>query len=360
MILLLRGNDELARKRRIQALKDEADGGSGMLLTNLVEIDGRDAKAEDITGPAMTPPFLAPLRLVIVERFLDRWEGREQRVDESGEPIQPRGLGQFEPLFAVLNAGIPPTTALVLTGAGSGANAMVTRLKKDTPGVTEEVHDEPRKDDLIRFIRDEAAARGVRFRGSRAVDEHWDSDEWMRRPQSDPVALLAGISNGNTLAIVNELDKLALYSMGRDVTVDDVYTLCSGDREVTTFNLLDSIQDGKPGDALHYLARLREKDDVDQYVLTMLTTRFRQTAVMAELLEAGAPDTEVARAMGNAGKYEGLREMGKRRARAIGSSGARAALQAIVETDYRLKKNEIRAEVAVEVLVLKLARMASR
>jgi DNA polymerase III delta subunit len=359
MILLLRGNDELARKRRIQALKDDADGGTGMLLTNLVEIEGRDAKAEDIAGPAMTPPFLAPLRLVIVDRFLDRWEGRGQRVGEDGEPIPPPGMGQFDPLFAVLEEGLPPTTTLVLTGAGSGINPMVTRLSK-VPGVTLEVHDEPRKDELIRFIRDEAAARGVRFRGSRAVDEHWDSDEWMRRPQSDPVALLAGISNGNTLAIVNELDKLALYSMGRDVTVDDVYTLCSGDREVTTFNLLDSIQDGKPGDALHYLARLREKDDVDQYVLTMLTTRFRQTAVVAELMEAGAPDAEVARAMGNAGKYEGLREMGKRRARAIRSSGARAALHAIVETDYRLKKNEIRAEVAVEVLVLKLARMASR
>ncbi len=357
MILMVRGGDELGIRRRLQRLKDEADGGSGMLATNLSQIAGRDATASDILGPAMTPPFLAPRRLVIVEGFLDRWDGRGQAQREDGkEPAQPRTLGPFEVMLTALEGGVPESTILVFTGGDlAQSNAMAARLKK--LGATEEVFREPQKDELLRFVRDEGAARGVRFRASKATGEHWESGEWLRRPEADPVALLAGITNGSTLAISQELDKLALYTMGREVTVDDVYTLCSGDREVTQFNLLDAIQDGKAADALHHLDRLMEKEDVTQYVLTMLTTRYRQTAVVAELMEAGATEDEVGRAMGNPGKYPGLRQAGMRRARRVGSDGARAALAAIAETDSRGKKNEIRHDVGLEMLVTKLARL---
>ena len=360
MIRLLRGGDELSRRRRLQALKDEADGGTGMLVTNLVQIEGKDAKVEDILGPAMTPPFLAPKRLVIVERFLDRWDGTN--VSEEGESAPrraPRGLGAFDPLITALGAGIPETTELVFTGGPVvKANPMVAQLK-GISGVVEEVHEEPRREDLLRFIRDEAGARGVRFRASRATDEHWDSEDWVQRRESDPLALLAAITQGNTLAISNELDKLALYTMGRDVTVDDIYDLCSGDRDVTVFNLLDAIQDGKTGDAVHHLRRLTEREEVGQMLISMLSTRFRQTAVVAELIESGAGEEEVGRAMGNAGRYPGLRQAGMRRARRVGVQRCLDALAMIVDYDYRAKKNEIHHEVALELLVTKLSELAN-
>lgn len=373
MILLLRGGDELGIRRRLQHLKDEADGGTGMLTTNLVQIDGRQATANEILAAVLTPPFLAPRRLTIVEGFLDRWERRQAPREEgdggatpdreAGPPgSEARGarITEFEPFFAAVEAGLPESAWLVLTGGEPQAtNAMVARLKKIGTGVTEEVLSEPRREALPRFIRDEAAARGVRFRASRAAEEHWDSEDWVRRPENDPIALLAAITNGNTLAIANELDKLALYTMGRDVTVDDIYTLCSGEREITQFNLLDAIQDGKVAEALGYLDRLMAADDVTQYVITMLTTRFRQTAIVAELMEAGASDEEVGRAMGNAGRYEGLRRAGMNRARRIGSEGARAALIAIADCDYRSKKGDVESEVALEALVTRLARMAA-
>ena len=128
-----------------------------------------------------------------------------------------------------------------------------------------------------------------------------------------PVALIGSITQGSTLAISNELDKLALYTMGREATVDDVYELCSGDRETTTFSMIDAVQDGKTGDALHYLRRLREKDEVGQLLISMLSTRYKQTAVIVELMDNGASEEEVGRAMGNAGKYPGLRQPAMRR-----------------------------------------------
>jgi DNA polymerase III delta subunit len=370
VILLLRGNDELSRSRRLQRLKDDADGGTGMLSTNYIVIEGRDATPQEIIGAALTPPFLAPQRLVLVEGFLDRWESDARAEDASKDtsdtepqPAAPdrqaQRLRQFEPLFAAIEAGIPPSTMLVLTGgAPKRTNPMAARLVK-TGAVTEELLNQPEKDDLLRFIRDEGAARGVRFRASKATDQHWENEDWRARPQTDPVALVAGITNGNTMAIAHELDKLALFSMGRDVTVDDVYEICSGDREPNQFAYLDAIQDGKPGDALRLLDRLRERDDVTQLLIAQLTTRFRQAATIAELLEQRAPEEEVGRALGNAGRYPGLRQAAMRRAGKLGLAGARAALAAIAEADFHAKKGDIDHEVGIEILTVKLARLAA-
>ena len=46
----------LAAGRREENAEDEADGGSGMLVTNLTAVDGRDAKPADVLGPVMSPP----------------------------------------------------------------------------------------------------------------------------------------------------------------------------------------------------------------------------------------------------------------------------------------------------------------
>ena len=109
MIVLLYGANELAIQRRLAELRDEADGGSGMLESNLSVIDGRDAKPADILGPVMSVPFLAPKRLVVIENLLERFESRPDRA-------QPRSLVPYEPLFTALEAGIPDSTLLVFLG----------------------------------------------------------------------------------------------------------------------------------------------------------------------------------------------------------------------------------------------------
>lgn len=362
MILLLRGGDELAVRRRLAELKSEADGGTGLLTTNLTQIEGKDAKAEEIVAAAMTPPFLAPKRLVIVDRFLDRWESTRAERDAGDEPpAEPKTFTQYDRLFAALESGIPPSTSLVITGGAVGRSNPMARRLKGIKGVTEEVYSEPKKrDEIARFIRDEGAARGIRFRGSRSTEEHWDSEDWVQRQESDPVQLLASITHGGTLAIASELDKLALFAMGRDVTVDDVYTICSGGRETTQFALVDAMQDGNVQEALTALAALTAKEDVSQLLLTQIATRYRQAATVASLIEAGAEEAEITKALGPAGNYPGLRKAAVSRARRIGVAGAVAAMEAIVEADYHAKKNEIDADLALELLVIRLSGMSGR
>ena len=360
MIVLLRGGDELAMRRRLVELKDEADGGTGLLSTNLVQIDGKDAKAEEIVAAAMTPPFLAPKRLVIVDRFLDRWESTRAEGADDAAPPEPKTFAQYDRLFVALESGVPPSTSLVITGGAVGrSNPMVKRLKS-IKGVAEEVYSEPkRRDEIARFIREEGAARGIRFRSAPANASHWDNQDWQQKRESDPVALLANVTHGGTLAIAGELDKLALYAMGRDVTVDDVYEICSGEQETTQFALVDAMQDGNVRDALNALAALTAKTDVGQLLLTQMATRYRQVATVASLIDAGAEEAEIGKALGAAGNYPGLRKAAMTRARRIGVAGATAAMEAIVEADYHGKKNEIDSDLALELLVIRLAEMAA-
>src|SRR5487761_2611680 len=185
MIVLLYGANELAIRRRLRELRDEADGGTGMVDSNVDSIDGASAKPQDILAAVMSVPFLSAKRLVVVEHLLERFEARaDQR--------QPRALTAFEPLFTALESGIPDSTILVFVGAPFLA-----------AGVNEE-QPELKKEELSRFIREEAAARGIRLRPGRFPDRFQPGE--LIPQESDPAALLAALFQGDTLTLANELD----------------------------------------------------------------------------------------------------------------------------------------------------------
>jgi DNA polymerase-3 subunit delta len=353
VIILLHGADQLAIDRRMRELKDQADGGSGMLQTNIALIDGRDAKPFDILGPAMSPPFLAPHRLVVVEHLLERYDG-----SGGGEPRRgTRSADAMAPLLKGIESGLPPSTILVfLAGKLDRRNSLLERLKK-LPGVTNEEKPELKGEQFMRFIRDEANFRGIRIRPGPPRQHHPASEEWERGAANDPVALIALLTHGNTLQASNELDKLALYSLGRDVTVDDVYEICSGDREFSSFQFTDAIMDGKLLDALAALEFLRADGVSMQAMLGMLLGAYRRVALIADLLETGATPDDVGRIMNI--KFPGLRDAAIRRARRLGPAGLRDAYASLVDADRRHKLGEIDDDLALEVVIVKLATEAA-
>ena len=358
MIVILRGADELAIHRRLGELKTEADGGSGMLATNFLSIEGREAKPEEIIGPAMTPPFLAPKRLVLVERLIERFDPRPPA-------FQARSIGAFASLLTQLEKGFPATTTLVFTaGEVRPRNPLLEGLKKIT-GTLDEEFAEMKGEPLFRWIRDEANARGIRFRTG-PFREHRLFDEQLEKV-SDPAVLLSELvryeirpdSNewrSDSLGLTNELDKLANYSMGHEVTVDTVYEVCSGARHTTNFVLLDAMLDGNLGRALEALAILVRDGVEEQAILGVIGSRYRQMANIVDLVQDGATPEEVGKALGNSGKYQGLRDAAIRRARRLGPAGVREAFEAIVEADRANKSGEGDKTFWLELLVMALTR----
>lgn len=352
MILLLFGADQRAIDRRLHQLKAEADGGSGMLTTNLAVVDGRDAKAFDVIAPAKSPPFLAPKRVVLVEHLLERFEAQgDQRRGRSVEP--------WKPLFdEMAKAGIPPTTTLVFTGPklNGATNSFIDAAKK--AGAEVEEHGELKGEGLLRYIRDEAHLRGIRMRQGAPRNHHPASDEWEKGASNDPVALIAALTNGDTLQVASELDKLALYTMGRDATTDDVYEVCAGERLVTQFNFVDAVMDGELLQALDNLAVLRANGADQQAMLSLLASAYRRLALLQDLLEQGMRPDEAGQKLRQGLQFPGLREAALRRMRAHGAAGIRRAYEVIVEADRHTKLGEVDADLALDTAVYRLALLA--
>lgn len=348
VLVLLYGPDELLRRRRLEQLREQADGGSGMLISNLSVVEGRTATVDEILGPAMSAPFLGPHRLVVVEGFLDRFE-------PAGEQREGRSIEAFAPVIAAAG-GLPPSTILVFTGLKVGArNPMLAALKK-VPGVEVLECAKLEKEALLRFIREEGVARGVRFHPARSNRALGPGEEWRRPKETDPAVLLAALFQSDTLAIVNELDKLALFSMGREVTVDTVDTVCGGERESTIWNLLDATMDGDLSMAFNVTEYLVQHGESVQGILAMLTLGYRRLGTVIGMLEDGAAPEEIGKAINQ--QWPGLRDRTIARARRLGAPGLRAAYEAIVAGDRSIKSGEAREDLALEILLCRLATLA--
>lgn len=351
MIVLLYGPNTMAIRRRLQELKDEADGGSGMLATNYTTVDGRDAKSADIIGPAMSPPFLAPKRLVVVENLIERYQGTGGRGAGAGRSLDP-----LAPLFEALEGGLPETTILVFLMPGAaGRNALMDRLKQ-IPGTSNELQPELKGEGLLRYIRQEASARGIKFHQGAPRKPHPGSEEWLRGATNDPAALLATLTRGDTLAIANELDKLALFAMGAPIGVDEIYELCAGDREAGQFALQDALLDGRLKDAMETFYLLRTEPNYNgQVMIGQLLSIYRRLAPgMDVLAEDGTPDA-FATAMRIPSEQTWRRDRDLKRARRLGPAGLRRAIAAIVEADRSHKSGEVDEEIAMELLIGRLA-----
>lgn len=353
VLYVLFGGDLLAIRKRVNEIREEADGGTGMLDTNLTSLDGPEASAEAILAAAMAVPFLAPRRVVIANGILDRFSGR-QRSGSSGEPAggsgssRGRGVGALQPLLDVLQKEeLPPSTDLILTGLTAeraDRNPLLRRLRK-LPGAVIEELKPPQRRELSRFIRDEGTARGIRWQSGGS-----------RTPGVDPVARLAERMQADTLAIAGELDKLALYTLGREATADDVDAVCSGEKETTTFNLVDAVMDGQDEQAMQYLASLRSHGTSMQALMGLIAGSYRRLAIIHDHLEAGATADEVGQAIGL--PWPNLRDRAIARARRHGMDGIREAFRLIVDADRRMKLGEVEEDLTMEVLLFSLAAIA--
>lgn len=350
MIVVLLGKNEAAIRRRLRAMRAEVDGGTGMLESNLAVFDA-SATPADVIAAAATVPFLAPRRLVVVEGLLDRFDvGR-------GEARPGRALEAWSELLDWLEAACPPTTTVVFVGSGEGRrNPMLERLRA-LPGAVVEEYAEPKGESLLRFVREAAAERGIRF--ATALHDRALPAEGGRggAREGDPALLLALLTQGDTLTILSELDKLALFAMGREVTGKDVARLCGGERATSVWEFVDAVMDGDLAAAGRALRALERAGESDQGILALLANGYRTLVTVLDLLEAGVDEESIGKAINR--PYPRLRQAAIRRARSLGREGVLAAYEAIVATDRAIKAGDADPDVALDLLVIRLCALRS-
>ncbi len=354
MIIVLHGQDELRLRRRLAALREEAGGEAGAVGADVALLDGREAKPEDILAPALTAPFLSPRRNVIVEGLLGRFEGSGGR---GGGGAKGARVDSFNPLLEAIAAGsVPETTTLVFVDGAlnAGRNPLLKRLD-ETGQVTVEHFPEPKRGGMAQFVREEAQQQGVAFQRGRSTRPLPEDEEWRRPREDDPAQLLAAL-HPNTLELSHELEKLALYTMGRPATVDDVDALCGGERETTIWELVDGVLDGETAKALQAMRFLLSRGESVSGLLAQLAAACRPLSTVLDLLDDGASAEEVGKAIRR--PWPGLREAAIRRARRLGRDGVVAASEILVAADRAMKLGEMRDELALEVAVTRLLALA--
>lgn len=350
MIAAIFGADALGVRRHIDGLKSRVGDTREELESNVSYFETRDLKPGDVLGAAMVPPFLAAARLVVLEGILDRVEG-----GRGG-----RSLGAVEPILSALPS-MPPTTMLVFTGGatpqGRRGNPLLDRIKQ-IPGSEVVEYPELKGQSLTRFIREEAATRGIRFRSGPSTIVFAEGEEWRRPRESDPVALLGELHPGDSLSLANELDKLALYTMGREATVDDIALVCAGARAYSIFEVTDPAMDGDFAHAFAaYQSLTASGPESTQGMLALIAGAYRRMATLVELIERGAPEPELM-AASPVGRFPSLFAAAVGRARRHRCQGLVDAYEAIVGTDRRIKLGEIDDEVGLTLLLARLSVIA--
>jgi DNA polymerase-3 subunit delta len=98
--------------------------------------------------------------------------------------------------------------------------------------------------------------------------------------------------------MANEINKLALFTLGRRIEERDIKTIVSSAQEANVFAMIDAIFDFKTGLAEQLLQRLLQRGAAPAYVLTMLSRQARMLVRAKELRNQGRSEIEVQNRLG--------------------------------------------------------------
>jgi DNA polymerase-3 subunit delta len=172
-----------------------------------------------------------------------------------------------------------------------------------------------------------------------AALQRWITDlvqtRYARPMTRDAVGLLVELAGTSLGLIAQEVDKLAAYVGERErITADDVRKLVGGWRAETTWEMIDSIRDGRSAAALAALDRLLAAGEAPQKLLGGINYVFRKYAEGTERARSGAP---LRSALKQAGVFDRDLDGSERYLRRIGRPRAEALLSLLATTDWNLK-----------------------
>ena len=139
------------------------------------------------------------------------------------------------------------------------------------------------------------------------------------------------------------MEKLALFTMSCEATVDDVDLLCGGERGATVWELVDGVLDGETAQAMLALKFLRSRGESVQGLLGQLVAAYRPLATVLDMLDEGASPEDIGKAIKR--PWPGLRDRAIARARRLGRDGLLQAYEYLVTADRTVKLGEARDEI---------------
>lgn len=308
---LVVGNQDLLRELAVESLSASALGGEATPF-NYERFDGEEADGSRVVTAANLLPMLGGSRVVVVKRA--------QGLLEKSEDLS-RYLEDPSPQTVLI---------LELTKSPDKRRKAWKELEKSTTVVT---CDAPKPLELEEWASEQAEARGLRL-------------------GRDGVRYLVAEFGSDLRRLVNELEKLSLYSGGDKLDVETIATVLGRGKAQSIFKFVDAVGAGQAAKALQQLGRLLEEGEPPLKILALLDRLFGQLRIAKEVQEGPRRRGEgLARILG-VPPYaaKSLSEAARR----FDVGQLRRAHEALAETDRILKSSAVPARLVLETLTISL------
>jgi DNA polymerase-3 subunit delta len=285
VIYVYHGEDDFSAAEDLRHLV-AAVGTDDLREANVTQMTAAEFTIERFGSAAMVVPFLADRRLVVIRGLLGAGEG--QRTGRPRAITKRRPANEKPPGDGIgpLLEQLPPTTDVVFIEGKISASNPLLGVIKELGSERAIIKDFPplRKDSLVNWVRQRAQQKGAPIDNS-------------------AVAEIVESVGGNLWAMDSELEKLAIYCIGRTIGLEDVVAMVSSTRESNVFELVDAIMARRPNVALEAMDRLLNDGAGGPYLISMIARQTRMLAIAQELMRTKIPQAEWAPRLGTGSDF---------------------------------------------------------
>lgn len=354
MVYIFHGDDALGIQKAIAGMLAKL-GDPSIADLNLTRLDGRSASEDDLRSAALSIPFLAERRLVVLTNPLARFaRPSHDKEDNPGEGQASAASKAGRDRFLTLLGGLPATTALVLVVE----DWLVRRKGEWAWEILTEGHW------LIKWARAQEKRALVQEFRLPTVNE---MPGWVRRqaeaqkgsftPQAARV--LVDHIGVDTQVAAQEITKLLTYvNYDRPVEEDDVMRLTVQIPQVNVFAMVDALGERNTHRALQTLHDLLDETEPLE-LFGMMVRQFRLLLQAREILDegGGAPQVlEGVRDQKGQALHPFVAQKLAEQARQFTLAGLETVYRRLLDLDEAMKTSQVVPEVAFDMLIADLAR----
>ncbi len=315
-VYLLHGDNEFAITQFIQTVQTRM-GDPATAGMNTTHLEGRRISLGALKNTAYALPFLASRRLVVIHQLVGAFKKKAEQ----------------QKLLALLD-GLPPTTALAIVERKTLSDKNWLMKWVQAAGGRA-------------FVRQFALPKGEAM--SRWIRTHAKEQNGKFTPQA--ASLLASLVADDTRLAAQEINKILAYvNYERAVEMDDVDELTTTVQHGNVFQMVDAIGNRNGRTALNMLRILLTEQDALP-LLGMIVRQFRLLLLTSEMLETGATQPEMSKALRVPG-FVTRKLVGQ--ARNFDLPTLETIYRRLLEVDESIKTGKMEASVALDTLVAQL------
>jgi DNA polymerase-3 subunit delta len=331
MIYILHGADSFSRTRDLERIRSSLGGGE-MLSMNTTTLDGRDIGYEKISEVCCTAPFLSPIRLVIIDGLIGRFETSGDKGAEKKRGQKTDNKSSEVGLVSGILKGIPDSTTVIFVDDElKPHNSLLKALEEMA-----DVRSYPllKESSLTVWITGNVKNKGARI-------------------SPGAVKLLIDLAGNDLWTLSHEIEKLLSYSEDKTINEEDVKQITSFSRDISIFNLIDAIMGYRPSLAQKYFRQLIKQGVNSSYIMSMILRQLR-LIIKAKCFDKGINRTQSKTALGLRSDYALDKVM--RQARAYSIEQIKTIFERILETDTDIKTGKYDNELAMDLLIVELCK----